>query len=765
MNAVLILAVNSSTQDLLRSIRSFKEAGVERIMMLDSSKYGMVPAMDSSVRMFHSEEALVSELGGIDGFVYVTKRLVAPKDFAKVVFRDGLDRKRAYGLCAMKSVGGASGNRMAAAWWSRRPNDARYAENDSGDYEADMFTETEFVLHSSALRDVILSSGGEAMEFPAKASLAVKSCGIGLVCMDTPWGRPVRLQTKNVWQKTLSRSEAECVSFRYEGPSSDRAPEAPGHEESNDLPALTVAFFTHDRTAVACRCLGALCENLSYSGRLRFCVCDDRSREGHVEALERVLREHGVSDYSVKRTGGGRAGLGASMNNGLRDAFSVSPVVLTAEDDFLLTRGFDATDYVRLLADSDVAGIRLAYLRTKPVASGVTFTESRVSRHPGMRLVVGGSVPGPGRKFVFNNQVMLRHRRAYDRIGSYREDLGAAECEMDMCARYVRAAEPYGYRTLSVLYPESLSTDTLDNGLFVHIGRSTSRHGYAVPEGYEELNSAEADERALSEPSVRQAPPAGGRPFFRIITPVRNRADAVERCARMLDGQTFRDFVWVVADDASTDGTPDRMRSLAETRPYMKCVFLKERRCAGGARNAALDESDSEYTLYLDSDDSFSSISTLQDVRNALSAKGFPDALALGYAYGRRIRRRNETSPKMLSMHNNHAPWTVCNKSSVRARFVEDRYRFNDVVWYYRLCDSVSTVSCMNGTAYRYSDRNGTSIHAVTTGNSNLLISSALHLMADLREEAFRHDYVKSAVSTVLSNVAKRPYVRYAMRG
>ena len=59
------------------------------------------------------------------------------------------------------------------------------------------------------------------------------------------------------------------------------------YEMEDGIPAvLPVVFLTHNRTAVARCCLDALCKNLKYSGRIHFCICDDRSEQGHVEALE-----------------------------------------------------------------------------------------------------------------------------------------------------------------------------------------------------------------------------------------------------------------------------------------------------------------------------------------------------------------------------------------------------------------------------------------------------------------------------------------------
>ena len=50
-----------------------------------------------------------------------------------------------------------------------------------------------------------------------------------------------------------------------------------------------------------------------------------------------------------------------------------------------------------------------------------------------------------------------------------------------------------------------------------------------------------------------------------IVTPVRNEIANVEGLVETVRGQTYTDFVWLVVDDGSSDGTAERLRSLDET--------------------------------------------------------------------------------------------------------------------------------------------------------------------------------------------------------
>lgn len=522
----------------------------------------------------------------------------------------------------------------------------------------------------------------------------------------------------------------------------------PHVEDSNDngLPTLTVAFLTHNRTTVAKHCLLALCEKLRYGGVIRFCICDDRSEKGHVEALEKVVNDHGA-ECSVQRTSTTEWGLGASMNNGLRDAFAVSPVVLTVEDDFLLTKEFDITPYVTTIMDNDVAGIRLAYVRTKPIASGRTFTHVMPSGIDGFKQIIAGTVADAGKQYVFNNQVMLRHRRVYDILGLYMSGRRSDIVERDMCRRYSMKFSGGRSSKCRVLYPSDLKTDTYDNGLFLHIGKSTEGHAYSVPSGYNDLNNG-------VEP-VRKPPynPNTG-PLFRIITPVRNRASDIERCAKMLEAQTFRNFEWCVADDASTDNTAAVLEKLASERPWIKYVVLSEHKCAGGARNAALALSDARYTLYLDADDYIASTNSLQAIFDSLVAEGYPDILALSYYWGATPRVRRERTPASLVSYSNQAPWTVCHSSDISCEFAENRQKCNDVLWYLRLCDKAASVAPCKSAWYKYRVKARDSITAGTP--SKIARASDYYLIGDILMEHFSHDYVNKAAANLISVVKRR---------
>lgn len=90
-------------------------------------------------------------------------------------------------------------------------------------------------------------------------------------------------------------------------------------------------------------------------------------------------------------------------------------------------------------------------------------------------------------------------------------------------------------------------------------------------------------------------------PFFSVIIPVFNRAHLVLRAIDSVLSQEFNDYEIIVVDDGSTDGTKETL-----TR-YQKNVRIieQEHRGVSAARNAGIVNSNSEWILFLDSDDVF----------------------------------------------------------------------------------------------------------------------------------------------------------------
>lgn len=255
---------------------------------------------------------------------------------------------------------------------------------------------------------------------------------------------------------------------------------------------LPVVLFTKNRTACACATVESLLANFSATGwSLRHVVCDDQSVPGHLEAVLRVYRAHGI-EPSVHVTTPQRFGLGASMNMGLEDAFSDSDRCFRLEDDWLLTRPLDIGPLVDRMDGLDIGLLRLGMLFRMP---------SELVRVPECRelLIVKSK---QYQAFTFNNQLGVVMRKVHELAGMYRENCKPSMSERSMGNVYNRVTR-YGTRPPYVAWPTGWATfrhydPTLP---FAHIGVSIAGHKklYKIPEKYLKYNDPALDSRLRAE--------------------------------------------------------------------------------------------------------------------------------------------------------------------------------------------------------------------------------------------------------------------------
>lgn len=237
-------------------------------------------------------------------------------------------------------------------------------------------------------------------------------------------------------------------------------------EKQNRLPTVPVVITTHNRTDTACKTIASLVKNLKYS-RLNWIIADDRSDDSHIDRLVQAFRERGVEHVTICQTNEKCYGLGSSLNNGLREAFNVSPIVLRTEDDWYLQKELDLYYYVKTLVDNEcIAAIRLA---------AVCNASVKPSCFSGFLEVYADGKCNS----VFNNQVALCHRRIYDSIGYYLDNVPSDESEQDMVNRFNISANSF-----KVLFPSFIKMHTLNDKslFFMHFGKSTVGHSYALPD-------------------------------------------------------------------------------------------------------------------------------------------------------------------------------------------------------------------------------------------------------------------------------------------
>ena len=92
----------------------------------------------------------------------------------------------------------------------------------------------------------------------------------------------------------------------------------------------------------------------------------------------------------------------------------------------------------------------------------------------------------------------------------------------------------------------------------------------------------------------------GFQPLISICIPTYNRVNFLERSLKSAFLQTYSNFEVIIIDDGSTDGTENYIKSI--NNPRLK-FYRKKHEGAPAARNLAIEKSEGDYILWLDSDD------------------------------------------------------------------------------------------------------------------------------------------------------------------
>lgn len=94
------------------------------------------------------------------------------------------------------------------------------------------------------------------------------------------------------------------------------------------------------------------------------------------------------------------------------------------------------------------------------------------------------------------------------------------------------------------------------------------------------------------------------RALITVVTPAYNRADLLGRLRESLLAQSDQDFVWLVVDDGSTDGTAELLAGWQqEPAPYGFEVIIQQNGGKHRAVNAAVAQVQTPYLMVVDSDD------------------------------------------------------------------------------------------------------------------------------------------------------------------
>lgn len=88
-----------------------------------------------------------------------------------------------------------------------------------------------------------------------------------------------------------------------------------------------------------------------------------------------------------------------------------------------------------------------------------------------------------------------------------------------------------------------------------------------------------------------------------IFTPAYNRAYTLHKCYESLKTQTYKEFVWVIIDDGSTDNTKELVKTWIAEKNLEIRYYYQKNQGMHGAHNRAYEVIDTELNVCIDSDD------------------------------------------------------------------------------------------------------------------------------------------------------------------
>ena len=134
-------------------------------------------------------------------------------------------------------------------------------------------------------------------------------------------------------------------------------------------------------------------------------------------------------------------------------------------------------------------------------------------------------------------------------------------------------------------------------------------------------------------------------PLVSIITPSWNVEGLVEETIRSVQAQTFTDWELLIADDCSTDRTPEIIAEIGARDPRVKLIRQARNGGPALARQAAIDRAEGRYLAFLDSDDLWLPEKLTRQLAFTQEKKA-----ALSYTAFRRINETNTVTGRLIEV-------------------------------------------------------------------------------------------------------------------
>lgn len=117
-----------------------------------------------------------------------------------------------------------------------------------------------------------------------------------------------------------------------------------------------------------------------------------------------------------------------------------------------------------------------------------------------------------------------------------------------------------------------------------------------------------------------------------VFTPAYNRAHTLPRTYGSLQRQSCKDFIWMIVDDGSTDGTQTLIKSWMDEEKDFKIEYIyKENGGMHTAHNVAYEHIQTELNICIDSDDAmpFDAVEKIKNTWNRVREQGYAGIIGL----------------------------------------------------------------------------------------------------------------------------------------
>ena len=202
------------------------------------------------------------------------------------------------------------------------------------------------------------------------------------------------------------------------------------------------------------------------------------------------------------------------------------------------------------------------------------------------------------------------------------------------------------------------------------------------------------------------------KPLISIVVPVYNGAAYLSQCIESIRFQTFKDWELILVDDGSTDKTPDICDEYAAKDQRIRVIHTGNSG-PSAAKNLGISLAEGSYITFVDGDDEYGAVTTLEENMSILRSDSSIDILQFPYEQvsfkGRTKLRtpghlgRIEGRSKVLSMiGENKIPGYLCHKifkaEILNGKRLREDMRLTEDLWF--LIDVV-----LDGAVFYISDR------------------------------------------------------------